>query len=254
MPDLVVIAGPNGAGKSTVAPRLLKRFGVREFVNADDIARGLSAFAPETVAIDAGRIMLKRLDALARAGKDFAFETTLATRSFAPWIARLRRDRHYRFQLTYLWLPAAEEAVRRVAERVRLGGHDVPADAIQRRWQRGISNLRALYLPIADSWAVYDNSSQTKLVARRDPGGEPQIVEPEAWRMIEREPTAKERERPYRTGAERPGMMGVPFEEITDVLQQAVRDAWRRHKALGHPIVIWRDGRVVDVPPEQIEV
>ena len=109
MPNVFVIAGPNGAGKSTAAPLLIgKRLGISEYVNADIIAAGLSAFAPESVALEAGRVMLRRLRELAGAGKDFAFETTLASRSFAPWIARLRKESGYRFHLSFLWLPSAD--------------------------------------------------------------------------------------------------------------------------------------------------
>lgn len=100
MPYLIVIAGPNGAGKSTAAPGLLDGLlGIEDFVNADVIARGLSAFNPEGAAIQAGRIMLERVRELATEGKDFAFETTLASRSFAPWIAQLRKEQGYEFRL-----------------------------------------------------------------------------------------------------------------------------------------------------------
>ena len=125
-PTIVVIAGPNGAGKSTTAPVLLNEMlGLREFVNADVIAQGLSAFAPENVALQAGRLMLARLRQLAEARKNFAFETTLASRSFAPWL-REQRAAGYALYLLFLYLPSPEFAVRRVAERVKLGGHDVP--------------------------------------------------------------------------------------------------------------------------------
>lgn len=119
-PNLVVLAGPNGAGKSTAAPMLLRgTLGVTEFVNADVIAQGLSAFAPDRVALSAGRIMLRRLQELARQGVSFAFETTLASRSFAPWIRELAQT-GYQFHLVFLWLPSADFAVQRVADRVRL--------------------------------------------------------------------------------------------------------------------------------------
>jgi len=121
-PHVIVVAGPNGAGKSTVAPRLLRdALAVREFVNADTIAAGLSAFRPESVAIAAGRIMLARMRALAAARADFAFETTLASRSFAPWLAGLQQG-DYHVHLLFLCLRSPELAVSRVAERVRLGG------------------------------------------------------------------------------------------------------------------------------------
>ena len=198
--------------------------------------------------------MLKRLHELADRKKDFAFETTLASRTFAPWIARLRRDHDYRFHLVYFWLPDPEQSIRRVAERVRLGGHSVPAEIIRRRYERGLANFVRLYAPIADSWALYDNSSAARLIAKRDPAGEQQVYDPEAWKMIERRGLAKELEGRYEPAPAEKGIRGVSFEEITLALVEAGRDARRRHKALGHPIVIWRDGKVVEVPPEEIEV
>lgn len=158
-PTLLFIAGPNGAGKSTLAPVLLRdELGVLEYVNADTIALGLSAFAPETAALEAGRVMLGRVRALAARRASFALETTLATRSYAPWIAKLRERSEYRFQLVYLWLRSPELAVERVAERVRVGGHDVPEETVRRRYVAGARNFFALYRPLADSWMVLDNS------------------------------------------------------------------------------------------------
>jgi predicted ABC-type ATPase len=157
-PKVVVLAGPNGAGKSTSAARLLRgAFGVDEFVNADVIAQGLSAFAPERVAMAAGRIMMRRLKELAAARASFAFETTLASRTFALWLADLKAG-GYQMHLVFLWLPSAEVAIARVAERVRRGGHDVPEDTIRRRYHAGWANFGELFQPLADSWQVIDNS------------------------------------------------------------------------------------------------
>lgn len=157
-PQLFVLAGPNGAGKSTVAPFLLRdEYRITDFVNADVIARGLSGFSPESAAIEAGRIMLERLHALGDSGESFAFETTLASRSLAPWIAKLRESGYF-FRLNYVWVPSAETSVARVAHRVRLGGHNVPESDIRRRFKRSICNFFELYQPIADEWIVWDNS------------------------------------------------------------------------------------------------
>ena len=156
-PHVIVLAGPNGAGKSTAAPTLLAgTLQVTEFVNADVLAHGLSAFQPETVAIQAGRIMLSRLHQLAESRVSFAFETTLASRSFVPWIADLRRS-GYECELLFLWLPSPEMAIARVEERVRLGGHDVPRDVIRRRYDLGLQNFFKLYQALADRWRFYDN-------------------------------------------------------------------------------------------------
>src|SRR5882672_2885988 len=135
MPNVIILAGPNGAGKTTASRSLLVgALGVEEFVNADIIARGLSVFNQEDVAIEAGRIMLHRLKELAAQRADFAFETTLASRTFAPWIRQLIVE-GYTFHLLYLWLPSPDLATRRVLRRVESGGHHVPQDVIQRRYQ-----------------------------------------------------------------------------------------------------------------------
>ena len=253
MPNLFVIAGPNGAGKSTAAPLLIgERLGIREFVNADGIAAGLSAFAPERVALEAGRIMLRRLDSLASAGADFAFETTLATRSFAPWIARLRAERGYRFHLAFLWLPSAEMAVMRVAGRVRHGGHAVPERDIKRRYDRGLRNFFDLYRPIADSWEMHDNSSLPHVrIATSTPDGEIEVANPALWHRIEGSMRASESESTYGTAAG-PQLMGVPIGEVMAIFDRAGREAIARHRALGIPVVVWRDGRPVEVPAEEL--
>jgi len=140
-PSVVILAGPNGAGKSTVAPAVLHgALAVKEFVDADVIARGLSAFDPESVAIAAGRVMLARLHELAARRENFAFETTLASRSFAPWLRGLGTS-GYEIHILFLWLPSADFAVARVAERVRSGGHDVPVEIVRRRYRAGLRNF-----------------------------------------------------------------------------------------------------------------
>lgn len=163
-PKLIMLAGPNGAGKSTLAPFLLRdTLGIVEYVNADTLASGLSAFQPEGVAVQAGRIMLKRLHELAAERADFAFESTLASRSYAGWISALR-DQGYEFHLYFLWLRSVDIAIERVKERVQLGGHDIPKDAIRRRYGRGIRNFFSLYQALATRWSVYDNSLREPLL------------------------------------------------------------------------------------------
>ncbi|MBI2355104.1 MAG: zeta toxin family protein [Deltaproteobacteria bacterium] len=158
-PHVIIIAGPNGAGKSTTAPAVLQGvLGVTEFVNADTIAAGLSAFNPEKAAFHAGRVMLERLQQLAANGENFAFETTLASKTFAHWLKTLK-VKGYAFHLIYLWLPSPEFAVARVAERVRMGGHNVPEETIRRRYHAGLKNFFNQYQPLADTWRMYDNSA-----------------------------------------------------------------------------------------------
>jgi predicted ABC-type ATPase len=170
VPHVIVIAGPNGAGKSTTAPAILKgALGVTEFVNADTIAQGLSAFNPEKAAFHAGRVMLERLQQLSDDHENFAFETTLASKTIAPWLKRLKTD-GYAFHLFFLWLPSPEFAVARVAERVRMGGHHVPDDTVRRRYRSGLDNFFIRYMLIADTWHVFDNSreSDPQLIATHD--------------------------------------------------------------------------------------
>ena len=185
-PQVVLIAGPNGAGKTSLAPFLLRnRFSEFAFINADTIASGLSAFAPETVAIEAGRIMLSRLHELSERKENFAFESTLAARSYASWLKRLRLQ-GYEVHLIFVWLRSADLAIERVAERVRRGGHAIPPQEIRRRYQRGIDNLFELYIPLADVWGVYDNSDQDQaaLVATGVRKGRPKVSRPDLWQML----------------------------------------------------------------------
>lgn len=182
-PLVVVIAGPNGAGKSTTAPRLLQgALAVSEFVNVDPIAQGLSFFHPESVSIAAGRVMLARMRALAQAGDDFAFETTLASRTFAPWLESLRVSR-YRVHLAFLSLPSADLAVARVSARVSEGGHDVPEPVIRRRFKSGLRNFFALYRDVVDSWQMFDNSelSGPRLIATGRAGRKGQALDEASW-------------------------------------------------------------------------
>ncbi|QKJ31139.1 zeta toxin family protein [Mucilaginibacter mali] len=165
MPDLYIIAGCNGAGKTTasytVLPELLN---CHEFVNADNIAAGLSPFNPEGVAREAGRIMLQRINTLLDTGADFAFETTLATRSYVSFIKRAQ-GMGYEVTLLYFWLSSPEAAIKRVAKRVSKGGHHIPDDVIKRRYHRGIENLLNLYIPICNRWLVNSNMDFSETVA-----------------------------------------------------------------------------------------
>ena len=155
---LYIIGGPNGAGKTTasysVLPKILE---CREFVNADEIARGLSPFNPESVAIEAGRLMLSRIAELLRRNESFSIETTLATRSYFRLIEQAHRQ-GYDVTLLYFWLRTPEQAIARVAERVSKGGHNIPSDIIRRRYQEGIDNLFHIYMPIVDTWVLVNNS------------------------------------------------------------------------------------------------
>lgn len=247
MANLFVIAGPNGAGKSTSAPRLLT--GTRRvaaFVNADDIAvvEGVGE-------IEAGRIMLRRLNELARERQDFAIETTLASRSLRPRIEALQNAGYF-LHLTYVWLPSADMAVQRGAARVRAGGHAIPEPVIRRRYERGPDNFFNLYKPIADAWQMIDNSwpDTRRQIASRDANGPMRIENSELWQRLSRDamkPIRRAEQQVFRVTASE-----FKAEEVVEAMNLAVREAIARHKALGQSIVVWRDGKVVVVPPEEI--
>ena len=166
MPRLFIIAGCNGAGKTTASNLFLPdMLHIKEFVNADEIARVISPSEPEAVALQAGRIMLKKIDELISNKVDFAFETTLSTRSFVD-LCKHARENDYSIFLVFYWLDSPQFAIERVKQRVSEGGHHVPADIIIRRYKRGLSNFLNLYKNLVDYWTLYDNSKvEQELIA-----------------------------------------------------------------------------------------
>lgn len=186
MPNLYMLAGPNGAGKTTAAYTLLPEvMGTREFVNADEIARGLSPFNVESVAFEAGRLMLQRIDYLMNKGVDFGLETTLSTRSYVQTIQRARQA-GYTISLYYIWIPSAEVSKTRVAQRVARGGHNIPPDVIERRHGRSLFNLVNLYMPICDYFTVIDNAgTMPQIVITGGIGLENNVFTVEIWETIQ---------------------------------------------------------------------
>jgi predicted ABC-type ATPase len=170
-PTIYVIAGANGAGKTTFASQFLPDFvQCREFLNADLIAAGLSPFAPETQNVRAGRLLLERIRELADDRANFGFETTLSGRFYVKLLGD-RRGSGYRIILFFLWLPSAEVALARVENRVKEGGHSVPAEEVRRRYGAGLRNLFRLYRPILDGWWLYDASRlPPELIAKEEQG------------------------------------------------------------------------------------
>lgn len=166
MPDIFIIAGCNGAGKTTAAYNLLPNvFKTVEFVNADEIARGLSPFNPSGVAFQAGRIMLERLAQLIRENKSFSFETTLSGFSYLNFI-KIAKEKEYGITFFFVYLNSVELAIERVALRVSKGGHTIPEEVIRRRYNKGLHNF-IKYTAVADDWYIYDNSgSEYQLVAK----------------------------------------------------------------------------------------
>jgi predicted ABC-type ATPase len=157
-PKLYIIAGCNGAGKTTASFTILPEIlGCKEFVNADEIAKGLSPFQPEKVSFEAARIMLHRINALLSEKKNFAFETTLSTKCYKPKITEAKKL-GYEVTLLFFWLQSIELAKERVKNRVSEGGHNIEPEIIERRYIRGIKNLFQIYLPMVDGALVFDNS------------------------------------------------------------------------------------------------
>ena len=186
LPRVVIFAGPNGAGKSTHADAILAALGIETFVNADYIARGLSGRNTDTVAFEAGRIMLKRLHQLGEAGADFAFESTLSSRTFAPFLRTLKA-RGYAVAIFYFSLTNAQLAIRRIKLRVALGGHDVPSDVVKRRFGRSLSNFFNLYAPLADEWALFDNSSSSRVLpVAKQQANQLTVTETNTWRQLQK--------------------------------------------------------------------
>ncbi|MCW5910546.1 MAG: zeta toxin family protein [Cyclobacteriaceae bacterium] len=185
MPNLYVIAGCNGAGKTTTSFTVLpEMLNCKEFVNADEIARGLSPFQPETVSFQAGRIMLARISELINSKVDFGFETTLATKSYISLLNNSKR-KGYTVMLIFFWLESVELAQTRVRERVKKGGHNIPPDIVHRRYHRGMANFFRLYKNNVDAWLLYDNSHNVpKLVARQKRNEEVVINNIDIWNTI----------------------------------------------------------------------
>lgn len=188
-PTVAVLAGINGAGKSSSAePILRERLRMPVFVNADTIARGLNAFDVESEAVKAGRIMLDHLHELAAKRRSFALETTLAARTYAPWLGKLKAD-GYIVHLFYFWLDNPGLAVKRVADRVRAGGHHIPEETIRRRYARSVRNFLDLYRPVVTTWEVRDNSNgRPRLIAEYNSYYE-SIHEPDRWALFLRSAT-----------------------------------------------------------------
>lgn len=186
-PRLYIIAGPNGAGKTTFALRFLPEIaGCRNFVNADMIARGISPLNVETAAIQAGRYFLAQIESRMRKRETFAFESTLSGRAYARWITAARK-RGYKVSLYYLWIPSVRLALKRIEERVRRGGHNIPADVVRRRYGRGVANLFRYYMPLADYVAIFDNSSAWPELVFEKHGADQDIVRPGIFDVIQQQ-------------------------------------------------------------------
>lgn len=245
MPKMYIIAGCNGAGKTTssfaVLPEILH---CKEFVNADNIASGISPFNPESVAIEAGRFMLNRIDQLMQAGEDFAFETTLSTRSYVSLIKKAQAQ-GYIVHLCYFWLESPQLALSRVRTRVAKGGHNIPEDVIKRRYYRSVDNLVSLYIPVVDKWSVHDNTNEkAELVAEGDGITPSTISIPEVWYLINKQTDVMEH-------------YNQPVSEfskkVTAGINAYLRKLFEMNAALNQTMVIGDGkGNVLEVPAKEL--
>ncbi len=256
MPDLFIIAGPNGAGKSTyVRDFLPQEMRCREFVNADLIAAGLSPFAPDTVAFEAGRIMLKRLRDLFERRADFSFETTLTGFGYTH-LLREMKEAGYRIRLDYLWISNLDITRQRVKQRVKKGGHDIPDDVQQRRFGKGLRLLLEHYRPLVHDWRIYDNTGQYPHLVVSERDGVLKVSDVSRLVRIEAAVSLKIMSDKPTDRVEESQAMTYDWE--TRASMRAMRRAYARvvleNKSWGLPIIQWRDGiGVVEVPAEQLE-
>lgn len=187
MKQLFIIAGCNGAGKTTASYTILPEIlDCREFVNADEIARGLSPFQPESTSVQAGRLMLNRIKYLLLKGESFAFETTLSPKSFIKTINRAK-ELGYSITLLFFWLNSQELAVERVKTRVKEGGHHIPENIIKRRYLSGLFNFFNLYKSVVNNWIMIDNSGGPSQVIAESNERNEKVLNEEVWKsLIER--------------------------------------------------------------------
>ena len=183
--QLYIIAGCNGAGKTTASFTILPEvLNCKEFINADEIAKGLSPFQPESVAMQAGRIMLARMDELLQKGETFAFETTLATKSYKQKIEWAQAN-GYKVTLLFFWLDSPNIAKKRVAQRVAEGGHNIPLETIERRYYNGIANLFTIYIDMVDICYIFDNSEGERTpIAKKYKGGKEIIYNTDRYNQM----------------------------------------------------------------------
>ena len=183
MPNLYIIAGCNGAGKTTAAFSLLPDvFQTLEFVNADEIARGLSPLNVEGVAFQAGRIMIERMNQLIVERKSFAFETTLSGLSYLP-LLKNAKTHGFKITLFFVYLNTVELAINRVAVRVSKGGHHILKDVIIRRYHKGLTNFKK-YASLSDDWYIYDNSALSYQIIAKNISGVAEIINFDIYQKI----------------------------------------------------------------------
>jgi predicted ABC-type ATPase len=250
-PRVVVLAGPNGAGKSSAAKELLPDLEIDVFVNADVIAAGLSPANPQGAAISAGRIMLRELQGLIASGSDFAFETTLSGLSYQRLFVDLAAA-SYEISLYYIWLPGPEMSLERVRRRVELGGHDIPPSDILRRYARGVENFYRIYRPLASRWFVLNGREfgGDREVARGRGLTVDEVRDEVTWQTIQQQAGGTD----MNPTPKRVRESAVSRDGLRESIAKADREVLLRHRAAGVPLVLWRDGKVVHVDPNTVEL
>ena len=184
--NVYIIAGPNGSGKTTFAKLFLPDYvKCPNFVNADLIAQGLAPFGPRAAAIKAGKLVLQQIDEYAARGVDFAFETTLAGKSYANLFRELK-TKGYALHLFFLWIPSPNLAIARIRDRVAEGGHPVPAEDVRRRFVRGLRNFFKMYESILDSWVLIDNSKSKPILIAKRRNGSREVMDQKLFDGIQR--------------------------------------------------------------------
>ena len=256
MPSLFIIAGPNGAGKTTYVRRFLpQEMRCREFVNADLIAAGLSPFASDDAAFNAGRIMLRRIRELFASRVDFSFETTLTGYGYTH-LLREMKDAGYRIRLDYLWVPALEITQSRVKQRVQKGGHDIPNDVQQRRFGKGLRYLLQHYRPLVDHWRIFDNTGSNPHLLVEEQDGDLAIADVAGLAAFENAANVRIMHDDSPDRLEEPPAF-TPSEETraaVRAMRKAFADVVLENKSYGLPIIQWRaEVGVVEVPAEQLE-
>ncbi|MBI2513311.1 MAG: hypothetical protein HYV96_15140 [Opitutae bacterium] len=256
MPDLFIIAGPNGAGKTTYVRRFLpQEMRCREFVNADLIAAGLSPFAPDRAAFEAGRIMLRRLRELGERRESFSFETTLTGVGYVRLLRELK-EAGYRVRLDYLWIPDLTITRARIRQRVTKGGHDIPDDVQQRRFGKGLRLLLDHYRPLLYEWRLYDNTGDRPRLVFEECDGRARIVDASKLAEIEHRTNLRFMASDTPDRVEESVVLEPAAETRASMraMRKAFADVVLENKAWGLPVIQWRDGiGMVEVPAEQLE-
>lgn len=256
MPNLFIIAGPNGAGKSTYVKDFLpQEMKCREFVNADLIAAGLSPFAADEAAFEAGRIMFKRLRELFAQRKDFSFETTLTGFGYIHLLKEMKVA-GYRIRLDFLWVPDLSITQSRVKQRVTKGGHDIPDDVQKRRFGKGLRLLLEHYRPLVDYWRIFDNTGQNPHLIVEEEDGVLRINDASKLAIIQSATSLPIMPKRATDQVEEPVvfMAGGEGRAALRAMRRAYAKVVLENKAWGLPIIQWREGRgMVEVPAEQLE-